>query len=103
MTEKSNLKIEELAESKPTRDSRWQRLPDIQSNDGSSISYISNNLQDLIQHQAQTNLEITKITENKNLSKKDRQIAIKSVRSLSRTIDDLLNQQKSKLSEQIES
>ena len=84
--EKQNLKLEELAESRP---SRWQQ-----------DSFVSN-LQDLSQKQAQTDMEIYRIEQNPKLGKKDKELAIKSVRSLSRTINDLLGREKQKMSEHL--
>jgi hypothetical protein len=89
-TDKSNLKIEELG-----RDSKWQQAQSI--NDSSFLSGV----QDLISQKTNTDREIERINGNKYLSKKDRQIAIKSVRSLSRTIDDLLHREKSKIGSQL--
>ena len=104
-TEKSNLKLEELFSSKqpaPTtvRESRWQRGSTNNQGAANQESFLSN-MQDLIAQQSQTTQELHRIEQDQNLSKKDRQIAIKSVRSLSRTITDLLGREKQKLTEHI--
>jgi len=44
-----------------------------------------------------------KISQNKSLSKTDKASALKSVRSLSKTIEDLINREKLKLSDMMES
>lgn len=48
-------------------------------------------------------IEIEKIEMNKSLTRKDRQLAIKSVRGLSRTIEGLIDREKEKISEKFES
>jgi hypothetical protein len=49
------------------------------------------------------NLEIEKINRNKSLTPLDRQKAIRSVESLTRTIDDLIFREKDKISDHYES
>ena len=49
------------------------------------------------------NLEIEKINRNKSLTPLDRQKAIRSVKSLTRTIDDLIFWEKDKISDHYES
>jgi hypothetical protein len=49
------------------------------------------------------NLEIEKIKRNKSLTPFDKQKAIRSVKSLTRTIDDLIFREKDKISDHFES
>jgi hypothetical protein len=49
------------------------------------------------------NLEIEKIKRNKSLTPLDKQKAIRSVKSLTRTIDDLIFREKDKISDLFES
>jgi hypothetical protein len=49
------------------------------------------------------NLEIEKIKRNKSLTPLDKQKAIRSVKSLTRTIDDLIFREKDKISDHFES
>lgn len=60
-------------------------------------------MQGLITEKERLNQEQQKIRENKFLKMVDRTNAIKSVRSLSRTIDDLINKEKEKISEHYQS
>lgn len=56
-------------------------------------------MQSLIAEKERLNVEQQKIRENKFLKMVDRTNAIKSVRSLSRTIDELISKEKEKISE----
>ena len=56
-------------------------------------------MQGLMAEKERLNQEQEKIRENKFLKMVDRSNAIKSVRSLSKTIDDLINKEKEKISE----
>lgn len=56
-------------------------------------------MQSLMTEKERLNQEQQKIRENKFLKMVDRNNAIKSVRSLSKTIDDLINKEKEKISE----
>jgi hypothetical protein len=49
------------------------------------------------------NLEIEKIQRNKSLTATDKMKAIRSVKSLTRTIDDLIYREKDKISDHFES
>jgi hypothetical protein len=60
-------------------------------------------MQDLISEQEQAKQEMLKISQNKSLSKHDKVSALNSVRSLSKTIEDLLGREKMKISGLIES
>ena len=60
-------------------------------------------MQDLISEQEQAKQEMMKISQNKSLSKHDKAQALNSVRSLSKTIEDLLSREKMKISGMIES
>ena len=57
------------------------------------------NMQGLMTEKERLNQEQDKIKKNKFLKMVDRNNAIKSVRSLSRTIDDLINKEKEKISD----
>jgi hypothetical protein len=60
-------------------------------------------MQGLVTEKERLQVEQKKIRENKFLKMVDRTNAIKSVRSLSRTIDDLINKEKEKISDHYQS
>lgn len=107
-----NLKIEELSNDSfhnqnqlRTRESRWNQ-------DAAKSVYSTNSvipeenfqsLQGLMSEKERANQEIEKIKRNKSLTPTDKQRAIKSVKSLTRTIDDLIFREKDKISEHYES
>lgn len=113
----ANLKIEELSNSnisikdeiKPkAREPRWQ--PDQPTKSEYSLSSQSiipeenfQSLQGLMSEKERANQEIEKIKRNKSLTPLDKQRAIRSVNSLTRTIDDLIFREKDKISEHLES
>lgn len=99
-----NLKLEELAVSRQTRESRWlkQGSEDVVSSKFDSSCFDLSKMQDLISEQEQAKLEMLKISQNKSLSNHCKVQALNSVRSLSKTIEDLLNREKMKISGLIE-
>lgn len=64
---------------------------------------VFDSMHSLIEEKEKLNVEQQKIRENKFLKMVDRTNAIKSVRSLSRTIDDLISKEKEKISEHYQS
>ena len=60
-------------------------------------------LQGLMSEKERANQEIDKIEKNKSLTVTDKQRAINSVKSLTRTIDGLIDREKEKISEHYES
>ena len=112
--EDANLKIEELSNSKlsfrdepqiKARESRWDQSRSAYSITSQSIIPEENfqSLQGLMSEKERAHQEIEKIKRNKSLTPLDKQKAIRSVKSLTRTIDDLIYREKDKISDHFES
>ena len=94
----SDYKTEPKKEVKPA-----EEREDNLENDNEECSQYYQSMQGLMAEKERLNQEQQKIRENKFLKMVDRSNAIKSVRSLSRTIDDLLSKEKEKISEHYQS
>lgn len=82
-------------EYKPEAESKLKKSSLLKS--GSECESNFQNLQGLMTEKERLNQEQEKIRNNKFLKMVDRTNAMKSVRSLSRTIDDLINKEKEKI------
>jgi hypothetical protein len=91
----SDYKTEPKRENKPSVERAEE---DEGGKDEECESYFTS-MQGLMAEKERLNQEQQKIRENKFLKMVDRSNAIKSVRSLSRTIDELLSKEKDKISE----
>jgi hypothetical protein len=106
VADQSNLKIEELASQ---RDPRWKPkpYPISPSQDGvlsdRSSALNLDKMQELLAEKERVKLEIERIEGNKSLTRQDKVLAVKSVRSLSKTIEGLIGREKEKISDRFES
>jgi hypothetical protein len=70
---------------------------------GRSSALNLDKIQELMSEKERVKYEIERIYNNKSLTRQDKALAVKSVRSLSKTIEGLIGREKEKLSDHFDS
>lgn len=60
-------------------------------------------MQSLLTEKERVKADLHRINQNKSLTRKDRNLAVKSINNLGKTIDDLIGKEKTRLNDNFES